>query len=118
MPRYDRDYDAPVPNRDAEREDRHRQEDEMRRRTDYDRAYGFPKGASNPRRNYDYMYEDTYDLPRRNYGGRAIHTVRVLGFFQVNLIDVYYSSVAYLRCNGRVERANGMVVQYLKVTYL
>jgi hypothetical protein len=32
-------------------------------------------------------------------------------FCQDNLIDVYYSSVAHPRCNGQVERANGMVLQ-------
>jgi hypothetical protein len=31
-----------------------------------------------------------------------------------NTIDVYYTSVAHLRCNGRVERANGIVLQALK----
>jgi hypothetical protein len=30
------------------------------------------------------------------------------------LIDVYYSSVAHPRCNGQVERANGMVLQAVK----
>ena len=30
------------------------------------------------------------------------------------MIDVYYSSVAHPRCNGQVERANGMVLQALK----
>jgi hypothetical protein len=35
-------------------------------------------------------------------------------FCQDNLIDVYYSSVALPRCNGQVERANGMVLQALK----
>jgi hypothetical protein len=35
-------------------------------------------------------------------------------FCQDNLIDVYYSSVAHPRCNGQVERANGMVLQALK----
>jgi IS30 family transposase len=35
-------------------------------------------------------------------------------FYQDNLIDVYYSSVAHPRCNGQVERANGMVLQALK----
>jgi hypothetical protein len=34
-------------------------------------------------------------------------------FCQDNLIDVYYSSVAHPRCNGQVERANGMVLQAL-----
>jgi hypothetical protein len=34
-------------------------------------------------------------------------------FCQDNLIDVYYS-VAHPRCNGQVERANGMVLQALK----
>jgi hypothetical protein len=31
-----------------------------------------------------------------------------------NLIDVYYPSVTHPRCNGQVERANGMVLQALK----
>jgi hypothetical protein len=35
-------------------------------------------------------------------------------FCQDNLIDVYYSFVAHPRCNGQVERANGMVLQALK----
>jgi ribonuclease HI/dsDNA-binding SOS-regulon protein len=35
-------------------------------------------------------------------------------FCQDSLIDVYYSSVAHPRCNGQVERANGMVLQALK----
>jgi IS30 family transposase len=34
-------------------------------------------------------------------------------FCQDNLIDIYYSSVAHPRCNGQVERANGMVLQAL-----
>jgi hypothetical protein len=35
-------------------------------------------------------------------------------FCQDNTIDVYYSTVAHPRCNGQVERANGMVLQALK----
>jgi hypothetical protein len=35
-------------------------------------------------------------------------------FCQDNLIDVYYSSAAHPRCNGQVERDNGMVLQTLK----
>jgi hypothetical protein len=35
-------------------------------------------------------------------------------FCQDNLIDISYSSVAHPRCNGQVERANGMVLQALK----
>jgi hypothetical protein len=35
-------------------------------------------------------------------------------FCQDNLSDVYYSLVAHPRCNGQVERANGMVLQALK----
>jgi hypothetical protein len=38
----------------------------------------------------------------------------LLGFFQENTIDVYYSPVAHPRCNGQVERANGMVLQASK----
>ncbi|XP_014660681.1 uncharacterized protein LOC106804333 [Setaria italica] len=35
-------------------------------------------------------------------------------FCQDNLIDVYYSSVAHPRCNGQVDRVNGMVLHSLK----
>jgi hypothetical protein len=35
-------------------------------------------------------------------------------FCQDNQIDVYYSSSAHPRCNGQVERANGMVLDALK----
>jgi hypothetical protein len=35
-------------------------------------------------------------------------------FCQENTIDIYYSSIAHPRCNGQVERANGMVLQALK----
>jgi hypothetical protein len=35
-------------------------------------------------------------------------------FCQDSFIDVYYSSVAHPRCNGQVERANGMVLQGIK----
>jgi transposase InsO family protein len=35
-------------------------------------------------------------------------------FCQDSLIDIYYSSVAHPRCNGQVERANGMVLQGIK----
>jgi transposase InsO family protein len=35
-------------------------------------------------------------------------------FCQDSLIDIYYSSVAHPRCNGQVERANGMVLQAIK----
>jgi hypothetical protein len=31
-------------------------------------------------------------------------------FYQDSLINIYYSSVAHPRCNGQVERANGMVL--------
>jgi hypothetical protein len=31
-------------------------------------------------------------------------------FCEDNLIDVYYSSVAHLRCNGQVKHANDMVL--------
>jgi hypothetical protein len=34
-------------------------------------------------------------------------------FCQDNLNDVYYSSVAHARCNGQVQRANGLVLQAL-----
>jgi hypothetical protein len=35
-------------------------------------------------------------------------------FCQDNTIDVYYSSVTHPRCNGQVERANGMILQAIK----
>jgi hypothetical protein len=35
-------------------------------------------------------------------------------FCQDNTIDVYYFSVGHPRCNGQVERANGMVLQAIK----
>jgi hypothetical protein len=35
-------------------------------------------------------------------------------FCQDNTIDVYYSSVIHPRCNGQVERADGMVLQAFK----
>jgi hypothetical protein len=35
-------------------------------------------------------------------------------FCQNNLIDIYYSFVTHPRCNGQIERANGMVLQALK----
>ena len=35
-------------------------------------------------------------------------------FYQESCIDVYYASVAHPRCNGQVERANGLILQWLK----
>ena len=35
-------------------------------------------------------------------------------YCQVSCIDVYYASVAHPRCNGQVERANGLILQGLK----
>jgi hypothetical protein len=46
--------------------------------------------------------------------GKALIGSVFWDFSQNNLIDVYYSSVAHPRCNGQVERANGMVLQALK----
>jgi hypothetical protein len=46
--------------------------------------------------------------------GKAFTGSAFWDFFQDNLIDVYYSSVSHPRCNGQVERANGMVLQALK----
>ena len=31
-------------------------------------------------------------------------------FYQESCIDVYYASVAHPRCNGQVERANGLIL--------
>lgn len=63
---YDLDYGAPIPNRDVVHADRRHQEDEMRRRADYDRAYDAPEGPHDPPRR-DYNYEDVYNPPRREY---------------------------------------------------
>jgi hypothetical protein len=46
--------------------------------------------------------------------GKAFTGSDFYDFFQDNLIDVYYSSVAHPQCNGQVERANGMVLQAVK----
>jgi IS30 family transposase len=46
--------------------------------------------------------------------GKAFTSSVFWDFCQYNLIDIYYSSVAHPRCNGQVERANGMVLQALK----
>ena len=35
-------------------------------------------------------------------------------FCQDSYIDIYYASVAHPRCNGQVERANGLILQGLK----
>jgi hypothetical protein len=46
--------------------------------------------------------------------GKAFTSLVFWDFCQDNLINVYYSSVTHPRCNGQVERANGMVLQALK----
>ena len=46
--------------------------------------------------------------------GSAFAGLAFWDFCQDSMIDVYYSSVAHPRCNGQVERANGMVLQALK----
>jgi transposase InsO family protein len=46
--------------------------------------------------------------------GKAFTRLDFWDFCQDNLINVYYSSVAHPRCNGQVERANGMVLQGIK----
>ena len=35
-------------------------------------------------------------------------------YYQESCIDVYYASVAHPKCNGQVERANGLILQGLK----
>jgi hypothetical protein len=57
-----------------------------------------------------------FDVPNRIITnlGKAFTGSVFWDFCQDNLIDVYYSSVAHPRCNGQVERANGMVLQALK----
>jgi hypothetical protein len=46
--------------------------------------------------------------------GKAFTRSNIWDFCQDSFIDVYYSSVAHPRCNGQVERANGMVLQAVK----
>jgi hypothetical protein len=46
--------------------------------------------------------------------GKAFTGSNFCNFCQDSLVDVYYSSVAHPRCNGQVERANGMVLQTVK----
>jgi transposase InsO family protein len=46
--------------------------------------------------------------------GKAFTGSDFWDFCQDSLIDVHYSSVAHPRCNGQVERANGMVLQAVK----
>jgi transposase InsO family protein len=46
--------------------------------------------------------------------GTAFTGSDIWDFCQDSLIGVYYSSVAHPRCNGLVERANGMVLQGIK----
>jgi hypothetical protein len=46
--------------------------------------------------------------------GAAFTSSAFWDFCQDNTIDVYYSSVVHPRCNGQVERANGMVLRALK----
>jgi hypothetical protein len=46
--------------------------------------------------------------------GKAFTGLDFWDFCQDSLIDVYYSSMAHTRCNGQVERANGMVLQAVK----
>jgi hypothetical protein len=46
--------------------------------------------------------------------GKAFKGSDFWDFCQDSLIDVYYSSVAHPRCNGQVERVNGMVLQAVK----
>jgi hypothetical protein len=46
--------------------------------------------------------------------GKAVIGSDFWEFYQDSLINVYYSSVAHPRCNGQVERANGMVLQAVK----
>jgi hypothetical protein len=60
--------------------------------------------------------KDCFGVPNRIITdlGKAFNGSVFWDFYQDNLIDVYYSSVAHPRCNGQVERANGMVLQALK----
>jgi hypothetical protein len=57
-----------------------------------------------------------FGVPNRiiNDLGKALTCSVFWDFCHDNLIDVYYCSVAHPRCNGQVERANGMVLQAFK----
>jgi hypothetical protein len=46
--------------------------------------------------------------------GSAFTGANFWDFCTDNLIDIYYFSVAHLRCNGQVECANDMVLQVIK----
>jgi transposase InsO family protein len=46
--------------------------------------------------------------------GKAFTGSDFWDFCKDSLIDIFYSSVAYPRCNGQVERANIMVLQGIK----
>jgi transposase InsO family protein len=57
-----------------------------------------------------------FGVPNRivTYLGTAFTRSDFWDFYQDSLIDIYYSSVAHPRCNGQVERTNGMVLQGIK----
>jgi transposase InsO family protein len=57
-----------------------------------------------------------YGVPNRIVTdlGKAFTQSDFWDFCKDYLIDVYYSSVSHPRCNGQVERANGMVLQAIK----
>ena len=46
--------------------------------------------------------------------GTSFTGFEVWDYCQESCIDVYYASVAHPRCNGQVERANGLILQGLK----
>jgi IS30 family transposase len=46
--------------------------------------------------------------------GTAFTLSSFWNFYQDKTINIYYSSVAHPRCNGQVERANGMVLRAIK----
>ncbi|XP_072150022.1 uncharacterized protein [Setaria viridis] len=55
------------------------------------------------------LYNESLELLHEIHSGSEFWD-----FCQDNLIDVYYSSVAHPRCNGQVDRVNGMVLHSLK----
>ncbi|XP_039834755.1 uncharacterized protein LOC120695622 [Panicum virgatum] len=57
-----------------------------------------------------------FGVPNRiiTYLGTSFTGSEFWDFCQESCINVYYTSVAHPRCNGQVERANGLILQGLK----
>ena len=57
-----------------------------------------------------------FGVPNRiiRYLGTSFTGSEFWDYCQESCIDIYYASVAHPRCNGQVERANGLILQGLK----